>query len=385
MMRNRVLILTALNLEYAEVLRRLTRLERDDHPQGTLFEVGTIGDTQCQVVLGLTGKGNGAAGVIAAQAIEKFSPSAVLFVGVAGALWDSMELGDVIVATHVYGYHGATASDDGLQARPRVWEISHRISQLAARLGRTGDWAIPGEPASPVRFGPIASGELVLNQHRSGDQRDWLLDHYNDALAIEMESAGVAQACQVTNTPLGVIRGISDMADGTKSYGSDRIRQPQAADNAAAFAVHLAKELITELAKRPMIDGPGGHDRRSADGLLRLSWVEDGRKELILETAELNVSIGRNKYNRVHLPDHRDGRYQGHLAKVGDELTYQHLGRHPVYLTGARRQLTIAEGESCPVRDKDRLRFASGTMLIEYSAPDEIDSQAGLTSNVGEV
>jgi nucleoside phosphorylase len=31
---------------------------------------------------------------------------AVLFVGVAGALWDATPLGDVVMATHVYAYHG---------------------------------------------------------------------------------------------------------------------------------------------------------------------------------------------------------------------------------------------------------------------------------------
>lgn len=258
-----VVILTALNLEYAAVRARLVDPQLYRHPRGTRFEVGAVPASRCRVALGLVGKGNQATAALAERAIEEFSPAAVLFVGVAGALWDGIPLGDVVVATHVYAYHGGTSEDDGLKARPRSWELPHEIAQLAAHLERTGDWTagLPaGGPVPAVRFGPIAAGEIVQNS-RISQEAQWIRDHYNDALAIEMEGAGAAQAGHLSDTPVAVIRGISDLADGTKNSSGDGSWQPRAAANAAAFAVRLARELITEREQVGMpeqgVDGEG--------------------------------------------------------------------------------------------------------------------------------
>ncbi|GAA4784976.1 5'-methylthioadenosine/S-adenosylhomocysteine nucleosidase [Streptomyces ziwulingensis] len=248
MSKDLVVILTALNLEYQAVHRKLAGPQVRRHERGTRFEVGTVRGTSCRVALGLTNKGNHSAAVIAERAIQEFSPVAVLFVGVAGALWDTARMGDVVMATHVYAYHGGTSEDDGLKARPRVWEAAHGISQLGSHLARVNDWAdeTPGQEQAPqVRFGAIAAGEVVQNSRISAEAR-WIRQHYNDALAIEMEAAGVAQAAHLNGAPVAVIRGISDWADGTKNSAEDRDRQPRAAANAAAFATRLAVELVGE-------------------------------------------------------------------------------------------------------------------------------------------
>jgi adenosylhomocysteine nucleosidase len=243
-----VVVLTALNVEYEAVRRRLTDLKVHRHDKGTRFEIGNAAGTNCRIALGITGKGNQPAAVLAERAIQEFSPVAVLFVGVAGALWDATPLGDVVIATHVYAYHGGTSEDDGLKARPRVWEVAHGVSQLVAHLGRTGDWtnSLPAEVHTPkVHFGAIAAGEVVHNSRISSEAR-WIRENYNDALAIEMEAAGVAQAGHLSGSPVAIVRGISDRADGTKTASGDSAWQPRAAANAAAFAIRLAEELIKE-------------------------------------------------------------------------------------------------------------------------------------------
>ncbi|WP_432048248.1 purine phosphorylase [Streptomyces asiaticus] len=243
-----VVILTALNLEYEAVHRKLADPQVTVHKSGTRFEVGTVPGTSCRVALGLTSKGNHSAAVLAERAIEHFSPAAVLFVGVAGRMRSSIALGDVVMATYVYAYHGATSEDDGLKARPRVWEAAHPLIQLGQHLARMTDRAghAPENGEVPrVHFGPIAAGEVLQNSRNSAEAA-WLRQHYNDAFAIDMEAAGVAQAGHLSGLPVGVVRGISDRADGTKNGAEDRDRQPRAAANAAAFAVRLAAELIKE-------------------------------------------------------------------------------------------------------------------------------------------
>ncbi|WP_393058851.1 purine phosphorylase [Streptomyces sp. LN549] len=293
MSKDLVVILTALNLEYQAVRRKLTAPQLHRHERGTRFEVGTVQGTSCRVALGLTNKGNHSAAVIAERAMQEFSPVAVLFVGVAGALWESARLGDVVMATHVYAYHGGTSEDDGLKARPRAWEAAHGISQLGAHLARVNDWAddTPGHGRAPqVRFGAIAAGEVVQNSKISAEAR-WIRQHYNDALAIEMEAAGVAQAGHLNGAPVAIIRGISDRADGTKSSAKDRNWQPRAAANAAAFAARLAVELVGEQEQIAMSQADRAH---TAGGL----------EEQVSNTAHnstVGIMAGSVRESSVHL------------------------------------------------------------------------------------
>ncbi|SDZ02469.1 Nucleoside phosphorylase [Amycolatopsis xylanica] len=239
-----VVILTAFNEEYKAVLDRLDNVEQHVHDRGTRFDIGTVRGTTCHVAVSLAGKGNQPAAVMAERAIAHFSPTALMFVGVAGALWDT-PLGDVVVATHVYGYHGGTSEDDGLKSRPRSWELAHEISQLAQHIARTGNWKDTAPDGAEVRFGPIAAGEIVQNSRSSREAR-WIREHYNDALAVEMEGAGVAQAGHLNGAPVVIVRGVSDKADGSKTSEADQNWQPRAAANAAEFATYLATELIKE-------------------------------------------------------------------------------------------------------------------------------------------
>jgi adenosylhomocysteine nucleosidase len=243
-----VVILTALDLEYQAVREKLTDPQLHRHRAGTRFEIGWLADRRCQVALGLVGKGNHPAAVLAERAIAEFDPVAVLFVGVAGALRGKLALGDVVVATHVYAYHGGTSEDDSLKARPRVWEIPHGPDQIARHLARAGTWAAQlarGGTTPQVHFGPIAAGEVVQDSTVS-DHARWVRQHYNDAMAIEMEAAGVAQAGHLNGSPVVIVRGISDRADGTKTATDGDHWQPKAVANAAAFATTLAVELARE-------------------------------------------------------------------------------------------------------------------------------------------
>jgi adenosylhomocysteine nucleosidase len=294
-MNDLVAILTALDLEYQAVRETLTDLRLHPHPAGTRFEVGRLEHGNCRVALALVGKGNHPAAVLAERTITEFAPAAVLFVGVAGALWPSISLGDVVVASHVYAYHGGTSESDGLKARPRVWEISHGPDQIARHLARTGDWTRklpPGSPTPAVHFGPIAAGEIVQDSTIS-DYAQWIREHYNDALAIEMEAAGVAQAGHLNNSlPVIVIRGISDRADGSKAASDRALWQPRASATAAAFAVALAKELVLgQRSDRPVRvrEIPGGSEPAS-----RVTNIATGKAQVGVQAGKIfgNVSVG---------------------------------------------------------------------------------------------
>lgn len=236
-------------LEYQAIRKKLVDPRLHRHPQGTRFEIGRLADSRFRVALAHVGKGNQAAAVLAERAIAEFTPVAVLFVGVAGALRSHIALGDVVMATHVYAFHGGTSEDDGFKSRPRVWETSHSVDQIARHIARNGSWRRDLSPhleRPEVHFGPIAAGEIVLDSAISAHAR-WIRENYNDAFAVEMEGAGVAQAGQLNRSfPVVVVRGISDRADGTKE-ATDRAQwQQRAVANAAAFAAALAENLAAE-------------------------------------------------------------------------------------------------------------------------------------------
>jgi adenosylhomocysteine nucleosidase len=314
MSSNHVVILTALSLEYDEARARLSDITARSHPAGTRFEIGRLGDQGCRVALALTGKGNHPVAVLTERAITEFSPVAVIFAGVAGALQAHVALGDVVVATHVYAYHGATSEDDGAKARPRVWEISHKADQAARHVVRDGRWTqrLPvGGGLPDVHFGPIAAGEVVQDSAISAEAR-WIRQHYNDALAIEMEAAGVAQAGHLNDSlPVAVVRGISDRADGTKAASDHAGWQPRAVAGAAAFALALAAELSNGPApeQRPgmsadqptaghAINFAAGHARVGVQagqifGGVRIGSDDVPHGDMLAQLAELRVQLAR--------------------------------------------------------------------------------------------
>lgn len=234
-----VVVLTALETEYTAVWNLLEEPAVHRHAAGTRFEVGRIRGGAGRIALAVVGAGNGPAAVLAERAISEFRPRAVLFTGIAGALHDDLELGSVVVATKVYGYHGGFEERTGFSARPQAWDADHELEQIARHVNRAGDWReIP-----KVCFRPIAAGEVVLNSRKTPLAQQLRL-HFADAAAIEQESAGTAKAAQLNRAPFLAVRGISDKADGRKYQTDSAGWQSIAARNAAAFTVAIAAELL---------------------------------------------------------------------------------------------------------------------------------------------
>jgi nucleoside phosphorylase len=94
------LILTALEVETRAVLRHVPD-QKIENVGGTVFHRGVV--EGWDVIVAEVGPGNAPAAVIAERAIGRFGPAVALFVGIAGGLKD-VAIGDVVVATKVYGY-----------------------------------------------------------------------------------------------------------------------------------------------------------------------------------------------------------------------------------------------------------------------------------------
>ncbi len=247
-----IVVLAALDLEYRAVRQHLDQLRTRVHPAGTLFEVGSLPGNSGAIALAVTGEGNVGAAVLTERAIGMFRPRALLCAGIAGALKEDIALGDVVVATKVYAMHSGREHDDGFLARPRVWHASHELEQVARHVAQAATWTgrIPRNRAptasSPptVHFKPVASGEVVLTA-TGASLPAVLRGTYDDAVAIEMESAGIAQAAHLNRSlPVLSVRGISDRADAHKHVADAAGWRRIAAERAAAFAMTIAALLL---------------------------------------------------------------------------------------------------------------------------------------------
>lgn len=230
----KVVVLTALQVEYDAVR---SHLEGDcaikKLNDGTIYEVGRFEGEQTvwTVAVAEIGAGNETTAIEATKAIGELRPNLLMFVGVAGSLKPKdAPHGSVVVAETVHAYHGGKDSEKFV-ARPQSFRIWHRLSQLVKLVARR--WS--GDDAFPVRVGAIAAGNVVVASSKSKTY-ELIRRHYNDAIAVEMESAGLYAAAEGANRlPVLSVRGISDCVD-DKTADADVEWQPIAARNAAAFA-----------------------------------------------------------------------------------------------------------------------------------------------------
>jgi adenosylhomocysteine nucleosidase len=269
-----ILILTALGLEHA-AFRPYLVAAKDEIHDSISFDIGTLrGHPRLRVALAEIGTGNSAATMLADSAIRTLKPTAVLLVGIAGALKPWLALGDVAVSKQIYSYHGGRAEDDQFLAHPRTYEVRDEVVQAAMLTRRDGVWlnSLPHKAnlgrVPTAYLAPIAAGEVVLDSLTS-PEAERLRQHYNDAIAVEMESAGVARATRRNkDLPMCAVRGISDAANGTKGATDEKGWQPIAAANAAAFAAALVVRLeqFFAAANDDPATEPTAKQPRSTDG-----------------------------------------------------------------------------------------------------------------------
>jgi nucleoside phosphorylase len=215
----RVVILTALSVEYKAVRAHLKNLRENTHPRGTVYEEGefTASDGSIwRAYIAETGPGNSAAAREAERAVGHFEPEVILFVGVAGGFKDVV-IGDVVAVTKVYGYESGKAQREFLP-RPQAHNTAYELQQRARAEARREDWfkrvGARGRSKFKVFVGPIASGEKVLASHRSVFSA-FLRKNYGDTLAVEMEGWGFLESVHASADVRGlIVRGISDLLDG---------------------------------------------------------------------------------------------------------------------------------------------------------------------------
>lgn len=166
------------------------------------------------VVLAFARWGKVAAASTAAQLILREEPRAVVFTGIAGALHDDLEAGDLVVARDLY-QHDLDASPF---YAPTVVPLLDRAALptdaalSTALLSAAEAWRAEDPSAAPRRIvhADIATGDQVIGSHEA---RERVRRRVPSAACVEMEGAAVAQVCEEFGLPFACLRLISDRAD----------------------------------------------------------------------------------------------------------------------------------------------------------------------------
>ena len=248
-----VAILTALEVELRAVCAHLD-LRGERQVDGWSYQTGNVEapNARWNVVATMTGAGDVPAATATARMIETFTPMVVLFVGVAGGIKD-VELGDVVVASKVYGYDRRKEDKDGVRTRPEFGQPHARLIDRARHLALTDTWTRASPPARGANalVAPIAVGAAVVADEDAYTAQ-LVRKSFSDAVAVEMEGYGFLYAAwqqaalERANAASLVIRGISDLLSG-KEEADQSGSQERASANAAAFAFDLLGTIQVEV------------------------------------------------------------------------------------------------------------------------------------------
>lgn len=241
------LVIVAMEVEEAAVLSRLpsSHLVEISNRLGLRARQATVGSYQLLVARSGVGAVNAA--LTLGFAAERFPLDAVLLLGVAGALRTDFAIGDMVIPERVIQH-------DAVCSWPEHVELM-APGQLHVSLPKEKRPA-PALPADPALYGGLLSVLAAAGiQYRAGGtllsgsefvaspaRKQELLGGQPDAVAVEMEAAGVAQVARQLGIPFLVVKTIADRLapDGTIVEDYRQFTQ-RAAENAAQIVDVLAR------------------------------------------------------------------------------------------------------------------------------------------------
>ncbi len=169
------------------------------------FTVGTLWGEQ--VCLAQCGIGKVHAALCAQAMILSFDISAVLNIGVAGALRPTLGIGDAVVADSAVQHDMDTSpigDPPGMVSGPNM--VHFPCDPALSRLLRQA----AEEAGLRVESGAVATGDQFIE---GTDKKAFLSDFFG-AAACDMEGGAIAQCCWEMGVPYAAVRCISDTRDG---------------------------------------------------------------------------------------------------------------------------------------------------------------------------
>lgn len=183
---------------------------------------------QKRVVVVFSGWGKVASASTTTMLVERYQISRLIFTGVAGAIPQHLEIGDIVIGSAFVQHDMDCAGVLGIKRFeiPLLSLTEIPASSVETTLAKhatekyivqdlnsdveTSELANLGITKPTIYIGLIASGDQFIS---SVEKQQELLEALPDLLAVEMEGAAVAQVAHEYSLPFTVIRIISDKAN----------------------------------------------------------------------------------------------------------------------------------------------------------------------------
>lgn len=224
-------IIGAMRIE-VETIRSLMENKRSEVIGGVEYISGTLHGKE--VVTAVCGIGKVAAAMCAQAMILKFAPDRIINTGVGGSLSEKLAIGDIAVAESLVQHDMDTSplgDPVGFISGINVINIpcdEKVVETLVACVENLG--------GIKALKGVIASGDQFI---ADAAKKDFIRSNF-DAVVCEMEGASIAQVCYTNGVPFGVVRAVSDCAD-----GSSHMDYGEFLPMAAASAAKLIESFVT--------------------------------------------------------------------------------------------------------------------------------------------
>jgi adenosylhomocysteine nucleosidase len=214
-MNNRTGIIAAMESELRDLAATLVH-ERTEKIAGREIHYGNLEGQPVAMLLCGCGKVNAALSATLLAGHAKVSR--ILVTGLSGGLAEGLQVGDIVVADS-FIQHDMDARPlfpqheipfEGFSAIESEPDLRHLLASAAREMLATK--RPPGLENAQVMQGLVVTGDQFLS---STKERNRVLDALPKACCVDMESAAVAQVCRAADLPLGVMRVISDSADGS--------------------------------------------------------------------------------------------------------------------------------------------------------------------------
>lgn len=250
-----VIIMAALPEEHAALqlmLRKIGRPNEGSHDgHFALYEIYTLESDLRVVLTQPTGQGQLNAAVASGRMLYDLHPRLVLLGGIAGCMGEDggdFMLGDIVISDLIINYELEKIREAEIEQRPGDIQANQALIGLINE--RRNLW--PGDFAGSLAPRPSADGkqpQLHVGNVFSGNQvlasgavKREFLDRRPNAIAIEMETAGIAAMVKGMHFPERVlmVKSFTDWADGTKND----VWRGYACTASATFIEFLLQEII---------------------------------------------------------------------------------------------------------------------------------------------
>ena len=164
--------------------------------------------TECTFHLIETGIGKVHAALATQRAIERYQPKLLVNVGVSGGLYAGAQVSDLCLST-TYRYHDVWCGEGNERG-----QVQGLPAQFSAEV--TAIETMAKQLSIPLHQGLLLCGETFIPD---ADHLRSFAQQYPDLVAVDMESAAIAQTAYLYQTPLVSIRIVSDTPLTSQDHG----------------------------------------------------------------------------------------------------------------------------------------------------------------------